>query len=178
MPLLTLRSMICSSLPSSMPVNSACSDFLRTTLIFSIILAGRFWVAIWGSSRKKVFPPIVILEMDSPLEVTVPSSLTSMPGSFFKRSMSMSLSVVLNEDALYSTVSFFMVIGLPVAETLAASRVCLSSSILMLPRSRFPLTSISLEKAWYPSNSALKIYFPLATFSIATLPSAELRAYL
>ena len=146
-PLFTLRSMICSSFPSSMPVNSACSDFFLTTFIFSTIFAGRFWVAICGSSRKNVFPPIVILEMLSPLAVTVPSSETSIPGSFLRRSISMSFSVVLNDDALYSTVSFLMMIGLPTADTLAASSVCLSSSIFKVPRSMLPLTSISLENS-------------------------------
>ena len=57
----------------------------------------------------------------------------------------MSVSVVLKEEALYSTVSFLMMIGLPVAETDAASRTCWSSSIRMVPRSVAPLISTAWE---------------------------------
>ena len=127
--------MMVSSLPSSMPVNSACSDFFFTTFTFSIIFAGRFWEASWGSSRKKVLPSMVIFVMVSPFAVMEPLSSTSMPGSFLRRLMSMSVSVVLNEEALYSTVSFLMIMGLPVAVTEAASRTRWSSSIFTTPRS-------------------------------------------
>ena len=142
-PLWTERSRTVSSLPSSMPVNSACSDFFWTTFSFSIIFAGRFLDASWGSSKKKVLPSMVILEMVSPFAVTVPSSATSTPGSFFRRSSSMSVSVVLKDDAVYSIVSFLMMIGLPVAVTFAALRTSTSGSIFRVPRSRSPFTSIS-----------------------------------
>ena len=132
--------MMVSSLPSSMPVNSACSDFFFTTFTFSIIFAGRFCAAICGSSRKKVLPSMVILVMVSPFAVMEPLSSTSMPGSFLRRLISMSVSVVLKEEALYSTVSFLMMIGLPVAVTWAASRTFWSSSILMVPRSMCSLS--------------------------------------
>ena len=131
--------MMVSSLPSSMPVNSACSDFFFTTFTFSIIFAGRFWEASCGSSRKKVLPSMVIFVMVSPFAVMLPLSSTSMPGSFFNKLMSMSVSVVLNEEALYSTVSFLMMMGLPVAETEAASRISWSTSILITPRSKASL---------------------------------------
>ena len=117
-----------------MPVNLAWSDFLSTTFTFSTIFAGMFFVASCGSSRKKVFPSMVILLIVSPLAVTVPSAETSTPGSFFRRSSSMSLSEILNNEALYSMVSFFMMIGLPTADTLAASRTSISSFILIVPR--------------------------------------------
>ena len=124
-----------------MPVNSACSLFFFTTFTFSMSLAGIFCEASCGSSRKKVFPPMVILEMVSPLEVMVPSSDTSMPGSFFSRSTSMLSSLILKDDALYSTVSFLMTTGLPTALTEAASNTCWSCSSLTTPRFTSALTS-------------------------------------
>ena len=138
-PGLMSRSITFSSSPSSMPVNSACSLFLFMTFSLLIILAGMFFEASWGSSRKKVLPSIVILVMDSPFTVMEPSSPTSTPGSFLRRSSSMSFSVVLKELALYSRVSFFTTMGLPTADTLAASSICLSGSMFTLPR----LTSAS-----------------------------------
>ena len=145
MPFWTERSMIVSSSPSSMPVNSACSDFFLTTFTFSTSFAGMLLEASWGSSRKNVLPSMVILVMVSPLEVMEPSSATSMPGSFFSRSTSMLSSLILKEEALYSTVSFLMTMGLPTAETEAASRTSWSSSILMTPRFVAPFTSTSDE---------------------------------
>ena len=55
----------------------------------------------------------------------------------------MSLSVVLKDDALYSTVSFFIIIGLPVAVTLAASSSLVSGDISTSPRLMASFTVIS-----------------------------------
>ena len=104
-----------SSLPT-MPEPATSSFVLSMTLILSTILAGRFLNAAVGSLKKKVFPPTVILSIASPFRVTVPSSLTSIPGIFFSRSSSMACSATLNEDALNSMVSCFTVMGLPTAE--------------------------------------------------------------
>ena len=145
-PLFMLRSMMVSSSPSSMPVNIAWSDFFSTTFTFSTILAGMFLVAREGSSRKKVLPSMVIFLISSPLAVTLPSESTSTPGSFLSSCSSISLSVVLKDEALYSMVSFFTVIGFPTADTLAASSTWLSCSILTLPRARsLSATLISRE---------------------------------
>ena len=144
MPFWMERSMTVSSWPASMPVNWAWSDFFWTTFTLSTILAGIFLEANCGSSRKNVLPSIVILLIVCPFAVTEPSEPTSTPGSFLSKSSSMSLSVVLNEVALYSIVSFLMTIGLPVAETLAASRTCLSGSIFITPRLRDSFNVISL----------------------------------
>ena len=138
-----LRSMTVSSSPSSIPVNIAWSDFFSTTFTFSIILAGIFFDASCGSSRKNVFPSIVIFLIVSPLAVIEPSDPTSTPGSFFRSCSSMSFSEVLKEEALYSTVSLLIMIGLPTSVTLAASRTSASSAILMTPRSRFFSRTIS-----------------------------------
>ena len=129
------RSMTVSSSPSSIPVNIAWSDFFSTTFTFSISFAGMFLDASCGSSRKNVFPSIVIFLMVSPFAVIDPSASTSTPGSFLRSSSSMSLSEVLNEDAVYSIVSFFTMIGFPTADTLAASRTSTSSVIFTSPRS-------------------------------------------
>ena len=137
----TERSITVSSSPSSIPVNSACSDFFWMILSLLIILAGMFLEASWGSSRKKVLPSMVIFEMVSPLAVMEPSSETSTPGSFLSRSSSTSLSVVLNEVALYSTVSFFIITGLPMAATVAASSWVASGSNFTLPRSTVSLST-------------------------------------
>ncbi|CDC65783.1 unknown [Bacteroides sp. CAG:770] len=88
---------------------------------------------------------MVIFEIVWPFAVTLPSVLTSTPGSFFRRSSSMSLSVVLKEEAVYSMVSFFMIIGFPAAVTLAALRTLLSGSIFTMPRSTEFFTVISAE---------------------------------
>ena len=139
------RSMMVSSSPSSIPVNFAWSDFFSTTFTFSTSFAGMFFEASCGSSRKKVFPSMVIFLIVSPLAVMEPSDPTSTPGSFFRSCSSISLSDVLKEEAVYSIVSFFTMIGLPTAETLAASRTLTSSAILMVPRSIFFSTTISFS---------------------------------
>ena len=92
---------------------------------------------------KNVFPSTMIFVIDSPLAVMDPSELTSTPGSFLRRSSSISLSDVLKEDAVYSMVSFFTTIGFPTAETLAASRVSTSSFSLITPTFTSFSTTIS-----------------------------------
>ena len=129
------RSITVSSFPSSMPVNIAWSDFFSTTFTFWIIFAGIFFDASDGSSRKNVLPSIVIFDMVWPFAVIDPSSETSTPGSFLRSSSSISLSEVLNEEALYSIVSFFTTIGFPTAVTFAASRTSISSDIFTSPKS-------------------------------------------
>ena len=129
------RSITVSEFPSSIPVNWACSDFFSSTFIFSIILAGRFFVANCGSSRKKVLPSIVILLIVLPFAVIEPSLATSIPGNFFRSVSNISPSVTLNEDALYSMVSFLTMIGLARAETVMDESVLTSSFILILPKS-------------------------------------------
>ena len=140
----TERSMTVSSSPSSMPVNCDSSDFSWIILRRLTIFAGMFLEASWGSSRKKSLPSILIFDMVSPFAVMLPSSETSTPGSFLSRSSSMSLSVVLNDEAVYSTVSFFTITGFPTADTDAASSTVASSDSFMVPRSRvLPSTVIS-----------------------------------
>ena len=125
------------SLSSSvtMPEPPASSFVLSMTLIFSTIFAGRFFNAAVGSLKKKVLPPTVILSIFSPFNVTVPSSATSMPGIFLIRSSSMAFSLTLNDAALNSMVSFFTTMGLPIADTVDASRNSAFSSIFITPRS-------------------------------------------
>ena len=139
------RSMIVSSSPSSIPVKRAWSDFFSTTFTFSTSFAGIFLEASCGSSRKNVFPSMVIFLIVSPLAVIEPSVPTSTPGNFLRSCSSMSLSEVLKEDAVYSIVSFFTMIGLPTADTLAASRTFTSSFMEMVPRLMFLSTVISLS---------------------------------
>ena len=99
---------------------------------------------------------MVILVMVSPFTVTLPSEPTSTPGSFLSRFSSISFSVVLNEEALYSMVSFLTMIGLPAAVTLAASSCCTSESIFTSPRSIEDLESVTAcSTALYPISSAL-----------------------
>ncbi len=138
--------MTVSSLPSSMPVNIAWSDFFSTTFTFWIIFAGMFFDASDGSSRKNVLPSMVIFEIVCPLAVIEPSSETSTPGSFLRSSSSMSLSEVLNEEALYSMVSFFTTIGFPTAVTCAASSISMSAAIFTSPKSTLFSTTMSFSK--------------------------------
>ena len=119
----------------TMPLTSASSFVLSTTLILSTILAGRFFKAAVGSLKKKVFPPTVILSIFSPFRVTVPSSLTSIPGIFLIRSSSIAFSPTLNDDALNSIVSFLIVMAFPTADTVAASIYSGFSSIFIIPAS-------------------------------------------
>ena len=135
MPLRIPRSRTVSSSPSSMPVNSACSDFLSTTLTRSMMLAGRFLLAIEGSSRKNCLPSIWILLIVLPLAVMEPSELTSTPGSFLSRSSSTSLSPDLIRVTLCVTVSFLTMIGLPTSVTVAPLRKFAWTAIVLVPRS-------------------------------------------
>ena len=161
MPGFMLKSITVSSFPSLIPVNSACSDFFSRTLTLLMILAGMFLDASCGSSRKNVLPSMVIFDMVSPLAVMLPSESTSTPGSFFSKSSSMSLSVVLNEEAEYSIVSFLITTGLATAVTTAPSSRLGSSSILNFPRETSDLsTLISVANGLYPINSHFTIYSP------------------
>ena len=170
----TSRSMTVSLSPSSIPVNSACSDFFSMTFIFLMYLAGIFFVASLGSFRKNVFPPIVILLTFSPLTRTLPSSSTSTPGSFFSKSSSKSLSVIRYEPALYSTVSFLMTILFPAADIVAASRASFDGFRYNVSRLTSDLPSTTfLSAGSYPSNSAFNICEPEARPSKHTCPSAS-----
>ena len=131
----TAISMTVSRSPSSMPVNSACSDFFSTTFTFLTYLARMLRVATVGSFRKKVLPSMVMRLTSSPLTVTLPLSSTSTPGSFLSRSSSRSFSPIRCEAALYSMVSCLNSTALPAAETRAASSVCTSACIAIWPRS-------------------------------------------
>ena len=137
-PALIPKSSTVSSSPSSMPVNCACSDFLSTTLSLSTIFAGIFLVARLGSSRKNSFPSIIILVMVLPFAVMLPSESTSTPGSFLISSSSISVSEILNDDALYSMVSFLITIWFALPVTITASSIWLSSDTRSSPYSLAP----------------------------------------
>ena len=82
------------------PVAFSSSDLCSVIFILSTILAGRFFTAILGSSKKNVLPLTVILETLSPLSFTCPPSETSNPGIFLRRSPSTAFSAVRNIEAL------------------------------------------------------------------------------
>jgi len=63
---LVVRLMIRSVSLSSKPVSCAISDFCSTTCIFSIISAGRFFVACSISPSKNFFPSTLIFLMSCP----------------------------------------------------------------------------------------------------------------
>ena len=121
------------------PEKDAASFSLSITLILSTILAGRLLSAAVGSLKKKVLPPTVIFSTFSPLTVTLPSLPISMPGIFLSRSARTSFSPTLNDEALYMIVSCLIIMALPAADTLAASRYSGFSSILIIPRSSYQL---------------------------------------
>ena len=85
--------------------------FLKTSTL-PTAFAGRFWVASLESPSKKSLPSTVILVISLPSTSIVPSSVTSIPGRFFKTSPSFFSEPVLNESALYTMVSPLMVTGI------------------------------------------------------------------
>ena len=111
-----------SLLPSSKPVLRVFSLWRSITLTLSTIEAGRLLSAVLWSLKKNVRPPTVNLSMASPLNLTFPSSVISIPGMRISRSLSMALVPTWNEEALNSTVSCFTIIGLPTSVTTAALR--------------------------------------------------------
>ena len=97
------------------------------TRILSTTAAGRLFSAVLWSLKKKVRPPTVSLSISSPLNFTFPSSVISMPGIRFRRSLSMALAPTRKDEALNSTVSCFTTMGLPTSVTTAACRNCSST---------------------------------------------------
>ena len=95
MPGFTVRLMTVSSSPSSKPVIWAISLFLSSTCNLSIILAGRFLEATFGSSEKNSFPSTITFFTSFPLTVILPSLSTSTPGIFFNKSSKTEPSVTL-----------------------------------------------------------------------------------
>ena len=124
-----------------MPDALASSDSLSMTRILSTTDAGRLLRAVDWSPKKNVRPPTVSLSMASPLNLTVPSSDISIPGIRCSRSLSIALAPTRKDDALNSTVSFFMTMGLPTAVTVAASRKYSSSCSFIVP-----ISSVELRK--------------------------------
>ncbi len=136
--------MVFSLLPSSKPVSCAWSLSLSYTCTLSIASAGKFFVAILGSLPKNSLPSTNTFCTFSPCAFTVPSLSTFTPGSFFKRSSTLALGCVLNEPALYCTVSPIRVTGGASAFTTTSSRIFALSSIAMVPRSFF--SSLRVKK--------------------------------
>ena len=121
--------------PSSMPVTRFCSDSLSITRILSTMEAGRLLSAIDWSSKKKVRPPTVMRLTSSPLTLTLPSSPMSIPGIRTSRSLSMAFAPTWKEEALYSMVSFLMMMGLPTSVMVAARMNSSSICSLTVPTS-------------------------------------------
>ena len=95
MPGFTVRLITVSSSPSSKPVIIAMSLFLSSTCSLSIIWAGRFFEATFGSSEKNSLPSTITFFTSLPFTVIFPSLSTSTPGIFFKRSSKTDPSVTL-----------------------------------------------------------------------------------
>ncbi len=116
-----------------------------------------FRVVLW-SLKKKVRPPTVILLMASPLNLTEPLSVISMPGMRFSRSLSMAFVPTRKEEALNSIVSCLITMGLPTSVTFAAFRNCSSSFSFIVPMSvRKSLKYLSLTTGRYPIISTWKL---------------------
>ena len=123
-----------SSSPSSKPVIRAMSDFRSYTCTVLNISAGRFFDATFGSSEKNSFPSTRIFFIAFPLTVIFPSLSTSAPGKRFIRSSSIEFAGVLNDSALYSTVSLLTSTSFAFAVTTASSNSSFLGDIKILPR--------------------------------------------
>ena len=127
------------------------------TRILSTTAAGRLFRAVLWSLKKKVRPPTVSLSICSPLNLTLPSSVISIPGIRLSKSFSIALAPTRKEEALNSTVSFFTTMGLPTSVTVAACRNCWSTCSRMVPISTSSLRKyFSFTKGLYPIISTWK----------------------
>ena len=103
--------MVFSDCPSSIPVNSALSDFLSKTCTLSTASASKFLVTILRSPVKISLPFTKILFTFWPFTLTVPSLSTVTPGNFFNKSSTTALGWVLKFSVLKSIVSLLIVTG-------------------------------------------------------------------
>ena len=118
-----------------MPESRVCSLSRSMTRILSTTDAGRLFSAVAWSLKKNVRPPTVIWSISLPLNLTFPSSVISIPGIRRSRSFSMALAPTRKEEALNSTVSFLMTMGLPTSVMVAACRNCSSTCSRTVPMS-------------------------------------------
>ncbi|MNQ60622.1 hypothetical protein D3C85_749060 [compost metagenome] len=154
MPFLVVMFRILFLVPSSIPVNCACSESSSITCILSTISAGKFLVANKGSLPKNSFPSTFTLVTVSPWALILPSLATSTPGTFCNKSSTTAFSRTLIDLASNSRVSFFTTIGM-VAVTFTVFKSTPSSLMAISPAFTAALaTSTSLVAVFKPKKAA------------------------